>query len=161
MNIMRNQKGITLVEIIIVIAITGIISSIAAFGVLKFRDSIQYNILLNSIVESTNNVKMKAMTSRLDESDTRISYGIIFFENRYVEFEGDTYVEGADTNVEYQVAIGLRLSSTCSPTDNGTVVFSPITGENTNMCTIYIYRLEQVTQIGNIAISKYGVQQAF
>jgi prepilin-type N-terminal cleavage/methylation domain-containing protein len=155
-----NQKGVTLIEIIIVIAVTSVIATVTTFSVLKFRDSIQYDILLNSLVESTDSAKMKAVTSKLDNGGSRISYGVRFFDDRFVEFEGELYVEGAGTNTEYQLPVGLHLSSTCLPIDNGTVVFSPILGENNNNCTIYIYRMEQVTPIGSVIINKFGVQHA-
>lgn len=155
-----NTKGYTLIEIIITMAIGAIVISATVLGLFSFRSGFEYDILLNQVVESANYSKLKAVSSVLDLSESRISFSVKFFEDKIVEFEGEEYVEGADNNVEYEVPIGLRLSSTCSPNDNGTVIFAPITGVNSNSCTIYIYKFEQINPTGSIVIGKFGVEQA-
>jgi hypothetical protein len=155
-----NAKGYSLVEIIITMGLTAFVVTGVSIAMFRFRDNVEYDIVLNKIVESVNFAKTKAMNSRLDSSEQRIPYSVKFFGNRIVEFEGDVYIEGADTNVEHEIPVGLKLTSSCNPEDNGEVMFSPIKGENSNNCTIYIYKFEQPTPTGSVVIGKYGVSQA-
>ncbi len=156
----KNNKAYTLIEIIIVMSLSGILVGASVLSLFTFRNNFIYDSLLNQIVESVNYSKTKAVASVLDESENRIKHGVKIFEDRIVEFQGEEYTEGADKNVEYDVPFGLRLSSECSPQDNGEVSFSPITGENGNTCTINIYKFEDVKSIGTVLVSKYGVEQA-
>lgn len=160
MRQMKNENAYSLTEVVIAIAVIAIMSIAAGLALFRFRDNVEYDILLNKVTESINYTKLKATQSRLDSDGNRISYGVRFFENRIVEFEGETYVEGADANVEYEVPIGLRLGTSCSPFDDGTVVFSPVEGNNDNECTINIYRFEQSQPIGSVSVSSYGVEDA-
>ena len=154
------ERGYTLVEIIIAMALTAVVATAMAFAFLNFRNNVLYDILLNRIGESVNYAKLKGITSKLDSQDLRSSYSVKFFADRIVEFEGDTYVEGDDANIEYEVPVGLRITSTCSPVDNSVVTFFAITGENSNYCTISIYKFEQAYPTGSVYIGKYGVEQA-
>lgn len=155
-----NNKGYTLVEIIITLGLTAVMVAGVTVAMFQFRDNVEYDILLNKIVESVNFSKLKAMNSKLDSSDARSRYSVKFFSNRIVEFEGDVYTEGADANIEYEVPVGLNLSYSCSPVNNGEISFNAIIGENTNNCTIYILKLEQVLPAGSVVIGKFGVTQA-
>jgi Tfp pilus assembly protein FimT len=157
----KRQEGYSLVEVIIIIGITGIIVVVASLSLFNFRNSMEYDILLNEIVESVNSVKSKAVSSRLDSADQRINYSMIFFDTRFVEFEGSTYVEGNSTNIEHNVATSLSLSSQCNPENNGTVSFTPILGLNNNTCTVYIYKVGSSSSVGTIVINTYGIEAAF
>jgi prepilin-type N-terminal cleavage/methylation domain-containing protein len=159
-NSIKKNKGFTLTEIIITIALIALVVTLITIGVLNFRNNIEYDILLNKIVESLQFAKMKAVTGKWDSSGSRSSYSIKFFESRFVEFEGDTYVEGGSENIEHEIPLGLRLDPSCSPVDNGIVTFSPIEGENSNSCTIDIYKLEETTPAGSVIVGKHGVTQA-
>jgi prepilin-type N-terminal cleavage/methylation domain-containing protein len=156
---MINSKGYTLVEIIITMGVSAIIVAAMTFGLFNFRNSVQYDILLNQIVESVNYSKTKASASQLDSEGASSAYGVKFFENEFVEFEGTDYVEGDAKNVENSVPAGLRLSTTCA-TENGQVVFSKVLGENSNDCIVEIYKWEQTSPTGSIVVGKYGVEQA-
>ncbi|MBN2015361.1 prepilin-type N-terminal cleavage/methylation domain-containing protein [Candidatus Dojkabacteria bacterium] len=155
-----NSKGFTLVEIVLTIAIGAILVSGVTLGLLTYRNNLQYDILLNQIDESVSYAKAKALSGKLDSLNQHSSYGVMFFEDRFIEFEGDEYVEGAVPNVEYNVPVGLRLSATCVPSNNGSVVFSRILGENSNYCTVSIYKFEQTEPAGSVRIGRFGVEEA-
>lgn len=157
----QNKQGYTLVEIVITIALTAVVVAVFAYAMLNFRNNVQYDILLNRVVESVNYAKTKSMSAKLDSQALRSSYSVKFFENKIVEFEGDIYVEGADTNIEYEVPFGLELSSSCTPVDDGVVSFSAVKGENENSCTVGIHKFEAVSPTGTVYIGRYGVQQAY
>lgn len=154
------EKGYTLVEIIITIAVAAIVIVSVTISIFNFRDNIEYDILLNKVIESTNFAKAKAMASKLDAQELRSSHSVKFFQNRIVDFEGEVYTEGGSSNIVYDVPVGLRLESICYPENNGEVTFSAITGENANYCTIYVYKYEGSTLLGTVVIGKFGVEQA-
>ncbi len=156
-----NEKGFSLVEVIITVALGSVLVSVISLSLFTFRNNVAYDILFNEIIESVNNSKALAVASKLDIGDNRINYGIKFLENKFVEFEGDTYIEGNDSNVEHQIPIGFRLGSVCSPNNDGTVIFSPVNGESTQACTISIYKVEDAGPIGTMLINKYGLEQAY
>lgn len=160
MKKLNEEKGYTLVEIIITMSITAIVVVSMTLSIFTFRNNVQYDILLNKIIESANYAKLKSMIGKLDSQGQRSSYSVKFLEGRIVEFEGDVYTEGAASNIEYEVPVGLRLSSICLPQDNGTVTFAAITGENSNTCNVYIYKFEEATPMGSVVIGKFGVEQA-
>lgn len=159
-NLGYGEGGYSLTEIMIVIAILSIIAVSATIALFQFRNSVQYNILLNRITESVNYTKLRSLQSELDDNNARISYSVIFFEDRIVEFEGTIYDEDAETNVEFYVPFGLSLSSVCSPVNNGVVTFTPVEAKTLNRCTISIHRFEQPGVIGNVVIGTYGVEDA-
>jgi prepilin-type N-terminal cleavage/methylation domain-containing protein len=155
-----NKKAYTLVEIVITLALGAIITTGVTVSMLKFRDNVQYDILLNKIVESVQSTRLKAVSSKENNAGVRSSFSVHFFTDRIVEFEGSIYTEGAGTNIVSEVPVGLRLSSTCSPVNDGIVTFSVHEGANTNDCIIYIYRFEQTVPIGSIVIKRFGVEEA-
>lgn len=159
-RVLTNDYAYTLVEIVLTTGLIAIVSTVISLSFLRFRDGMQYDILINQITESINFAKIKATTSKLDEGGNRISYGVKFSDNQIIEFNGDAYVEDAETNAVYDVPIGLRLSTLCSPNNNGEIYFSPITGEAENICTIFIYKFEQTLPAGSVVVQPYGIQEA-
>ena len=155
-----NNKAYTLVEIVVTLGLGAIITTGITISMLKFRDNVQYDILLNKVVESVQSTRLKAVSSKENSASERISFSVRFLTNQIVEFEGSTYIEEAGTNIVSEVPVGLHLSSTCSPVNNGTVTFSSHEGINLNECIIYIYRFEQAVPIGSIVIKRFGIEQA-
>ncbi len=156
-KIKKDHKGYTLIEVVFVMAISAIIVTASTFALFVYRNNVLYDVLSNQIIASINSAQIKAKSALLKD-DLRVSQGVIFFENRLVEFSGSDYVEGDDCNVEYNVPTGFSLGTTCSPTDNGVVLFSPIRGEGTNTCTIDIYKYEDTIPTGTITVGKFGIE---
>lgn len=159
MNI-RCEKGFSLVEIALVLSLGAIVVTIVSFSVINFRNTVQYDILLNQLVESVNSSRMKAFSGRLDDSEQRTSYGVKFLDDSFIEFVGDQYEESDTRNIAYSVPLGLRLETFCTTENNGEVVFSPVEVQNGNSCTISIYKSELTDPVGNVVVGKYGVEQA-
>ena len=157
MKKLSDQKGFSLIEVAIVVALGSIIVLMVGFGVFRFRDTFEYDLLVNGIIETVDFAKAKAVSSELDSQGLRSSYSVRFFEYRYVEFEGDIYVEGANMNVEHALPIGYRLTSSCLHVEDGTVTFIPIEGTNTNSCHINIFQVGNPSPVGIVSIDKYGV----
>ena len=157
---LSNDKGYTLIEIVIVIGLGAIVAGAMSWGLMNFRNTVEYDILLNQIVKSMNQVKLKATSSQLDSAGQRTNYSIMFLENKFVQFEGDVYTEGANSNIESDVSTGLKLSTSCAPIDNGIVTFEPIVGTTSNRCIIYIYKFENPSPVGTIVVGEYGVEEA-
>jgi len=156
-----NDRGYSLVEIVITIALGAVLISAISLSLFTFRNNVEYDILFNEIIESINNSKSLAVVSKLDSTDNRSSFSVKFMENKFVEFEGDIYLEGNESNVEHYIPIGFRLGSVCSPNDDGTVTFSPVSGESVQSCIVSIYKLEDAMPAGTLLIDRYGLEQAY
>ena len=160
-SLIKNNKGFSLVEVVIVASISSVIFTTVALSMFTFRNNVAYDVLFHEIIETINDSRAKAVASRLDTGDNRISYSIKFLENQFVEFEGDVYVDGADGNIEHTVPFGFNLSSSCSPNNDGTITFSPINGVNLQNCTVSINKIEGGGAIGSIEVGKYGIEQTY
>ncbi|MDD3647141.1 MAG: prepilin-type N-terminal cleavage/methylation domain-containing protein [Candidatus Dojkabacteria bacterium] len=156
----NSEKGYSLVEIAIVISLGAIVVTMVTFAVFTFRNTIQYDILLNQIVESVNFSKNRALSGRLNDEGSRVGYGVKFFNDTYVEFVGDQYEESDTRNVVNNVPFGLHLDCSCSIDVNDEIVFSAVEGMSNNICTVNIYRSESDDPVGVVVIGRYGIEQA-
>jgi prepilin-type N-terminal cleavage/methylation domain-containing protein len=159
-SINRMQRGYSLIEIILTIGIGAIIATTITFGLFNFRDNVQYDIVINEMVESVDYAKVRAMKSQLDAAGQKSNYGVIFFEDSFVEFEGNGYVEGLDSNVLHNIPFGFSLDVTCDDLGNS-IVFARVTGINSNPCEIDIYKWEDNEPTGSVVIGPYGVEEAY
>jgi len=163
MNFVRikNSRGYSLVEVVITVGLSAVVLAVISLSMFTYRNNIEYDNLFHEIIESVHSVRSKAMSSRLDDSDNRTSYSIKFLEDKFVEYEGDVYTDGDSENLEHDIPFGFRLGSLCNPDDDGTITFSPVKGENANMCEVYIYKLESADPLGTVVIGKYGLEEAY
>lgn len=153
-----DQRGFTLVEIMISITVGAIVAGGVIFSLFNYRNNVQYDVLVNRLISSINFVNEKARSGVLDSSEQKVSYGVKFFTDRFVEFEGATYLEGDDKNVQNVLPVGYELNVTCVDDTHQEVVFSQVSGENSNPCTINILRWGQTEPITTIIIGKYGIE---
>lgn len=155
-----NQKGITLVEIVVIITIAAMVLTITTISFFRFRQSFYFDSMLNSIVESVNYAKLKSKTGKLNEEDTRISYGVVFDSDKYIVFEGDSFDPDDENNNEYEIPVGFSLDVVCTPADNGTIVFDPIIGETANTCVVNILNSSSDV-LGRVQIDRTGISEAY
>ena len=154
MIILKN-KGITILEIIIVISITILIASIVT---LNLSDSKRARTLENATSEiiSLINKSRNNTISSLNSSN----YSIHFDSDKVVLFLGSTYDPNAITNevmvlessLEIPISLGVSLNGGGSD-----IVFQKITGETNNYGTINIRLKTDINTYRTININQLGV----
>ncbi len=153
------KQGVSLLEVVISISLIATIASISTISFIQFRNTFVQDFVLESIVESVNYTKMRALASEIDSNKSRNSFSIIFFTDRFIEFEGDTYYENGSNNYLTNLPNGFSLSSNCSPENNGIITFESVTGINLNECTIHVLKSGRITS--TIVIGKYGIEKVY
>ncbi|HEB70661.1 MAG TPA: pilin [Desulfobulbus sp.] len=82
MQMTRNQHGFTLVEVMVVVAIIGLITGIAVPAYMSWKPGYVYRAAVSRIRGDINKAKMKAV-------ETRNQWRIMFCGNSYQLIEGD------------------------------------------------------------------------
>lgn len=154
----KNENGYTLIELMIVIMIGAIVTTAVSIAVFKMRSDVEYDNILTKVVEQVDLARVKALSGKLSGGTNHVPYGVKFSGDKIIQFEGETYIENASSNVVYQLPVGYGQNITCSPLNNGIILFSPIKGENSNMCTIQITAYGSTNVKGTVYIGKYGIQ---
>ncbi|MDZ5470812.1 prepilin-type N-terminal cleavage/methylation domain-containing protein (plasmid) [Bacillus sp. 31A1R] len=128
MKYLKNQKGLTLIELLAVIVILGIISAIAVISILnvigKARDQA---IVANSytLVDSARYYLKERMLQNKSILDNKITYEELFNED-YIEMIKDPDTRNLldpETNGSYVIVEGETVQAVC------------FKGERRNLCT--------------------------
>lgn len=120
------SKGFTLIEILIVIALIGILAAVAAFGVGALAGT--------GALESAHSIVVQTLEDAHNRSATGIgtsTYGVHITNTAIIEFNGSGYVPGEGVTLPLPAAVSTDQAST-------TIVFSRITAAADATATIVI-----------------------
>lgn len=151
---MKNNKGISLVEILIVISIIGILSAIIVLNLSKFHNQQALKNTAEDVYALLNEARNNTISSK--NSNT---YGIHFLSDRAILFAGESYTDSV-SNKQIDFDSVVRIPDSGGVVLNGggvDVVFSRITGDTLNYGTITIQLINDVTSQKVININKIGV----
>ena len=127
------KKGFTLVEILIVIAILGILVGIVVTSFATFRSVQGLDKDSETVVEVLQQARSQTLVSQ-----NASQYGVHFASSTVTLFTGTTYVPGSSTNQDY-LLVGSDTVLSLSLTGNGTnVVFARLNGETAQNGTIVL-----------------------
>lgn len=154
----KNNKGITLIEIVIIIAIISIISSIVLFNLSLFRNE---QALKNTTVDIVS-ILNKARENTLSSLNST-NYSVHFETDRAVLFTGSIYSDSLSTNevtifspsVTIPATLGINISG-----GGNNITFERLTGEVINGTidsSIVIELASDGTKQKTITINKTGV----
>lgn len=127
-----NRSGFTLIEIIVVLGIVFLIATSSTVLLFSVQSNNAREVIASEIV-----TVLRSAQSRSMSGESQSEFGVQFFPNKYVEFEGDTYVEEGIGNTEHLLPVGTSLSDI----DFGgatAVCFNRITGEASNSGSVDI-----------------------
>lgn len=99
------QKGYTLIEILVVIGIMAIVMGGSTVLFLTVQANNERQVIINNVISILRKNQSLAM---LGEGQNE--FGVQFETNKYIEFVGDTYVEGAPNNVEHLLPAGVTIN---------------------------------------------------
>ncbi len=148
MNFTNYKRGVTLLELLIVIAILGVLASVIVPSFLNFRRSSILNTETLQMITLINKARLSSMSSKGD-----MQYGIHFGADRVVLFQGVTYLPAAITNEIYVFNPALTLS-VITVAD---VVFQKITGATNQNATTTIRVVGSTTASSTVVVHQTGV----
>ncbi|MFZ3015605.1 MAG: prepilin-type N-terminal cleavage/methylation domain-containing protein [Minisyncoccia bacterium] len=147
-----NQKGITIVEILIVIAIIGIISVIVFPQFSKTKENQVFKNAVGDILSSLNKTHSQTLAS-LDSSE----YGIHFQSDKIIIFKGTVY-SGIDPNNEIVNIISPANISNINLSGGGSeIYFNRLSGipNKTGDITVSVPSVSKIITIS--ATGAFGV----
>ncbi|MEK7555795.1 MAG: GspH/FimT family pseudopilin [Patescibacteria group bacterium] len=147
----QSRKGITVVELVIVIAVIGVLSLVVFSPLARFRDS----QVLVSTAEQVISLLYKARTDTIASKDAA-QYGVHFEVGRAVLFKGATFTEPNSNNKELALPLLVR-ASTISLSGGGTdIVFDRLVGTTAQSGTIVLTLRNNASSTRTIAIGQTG-----
>ncbi len=126
------RDGFTLVEILIVIAILGILSAIS---ILTFR-ALYTNATLRAATQEVY-LMLEDARSRTLASEDAFTYGVHIASSSVTRFRGSVYVAGDANNVVYVFEGGVTATGTIVASGSS-IVFERLTGDAAGNGRIYL-----------------------
>ncbi len=123
---MSSNKGLTLVELLIVVGILGLLFSITFISIFNVRVISTNSSTASVLTSDLKNQQIKAMVGDTEGRGTPDNYGVKILSNQYVLFHGASYNPADTTNFSVPVESGYTLSSTFP---NTTILFASESGE--------------------------------
>lgn len=150
---MNAKKGISLIEIIIVIGIIGILTSI----VVSSSNQVSH-FALQKTSESVASLLEKAH-SRAQNSYNGVKHSVLIASTSATLFEGISYSAGASTNevVTYDTGISITYSSING--GGSTIVFEKARGTTNNYGRIRFAVTNATTSSSTVVIGETGIIQ--
>lgn len=144
---MMNRKSFTLVEIILVVAIFGILIGLSLPFTLKFYQVQQLDSTFQSIVQTIRRAQFQAMANEFDSD-----FGFYFSADQYFLFRGPSYIARTDEE-------SFDLPKEITRAGLWEIVFKKLTGlPNTagyiSISSAGLTRIISINQLGRINYEK-------
>ncbi len=152
---LKSIKGFTLVEILIVLALAGIITLIVAgaFSKATGREALdKETAIILSLLEQARNQTLSAKNASV--------YGVHFEASKAALFASSTYSSSSASNVVEPMNPLVAISAIALVGGGSEVVFKRLTGETAQSGTVTISLLASSTQTKIITIFATGVAQS-
>lgn len=146
---MKN-KGLTLVEIIVAVAIISLISVLFLFSYTTNRRQTELNNNTNQVVSILNNAKQKTLAS-----ENSSSWGVHFEESSCILFQGNDYSTSINKTT-YSLTKGVNLVNNFFSGPD--IIFAKVTGYPNQTGSITLY-LAGTSKQKSICINSIGVIQ--
>ncbi len=147
-----NQKGLTLIEIIIAIGILALVSTIGVGVFSSFKKSSD----LSSTADSALTMLIQARAKTLS-AENEARHGVHFEGEKIVFYSGDVYGAGAPDNQEIPVPSTVELSSITLSGGGNDVLFNKLNGETDNDGTVVFRLKSDVSKTRTIFIRETGL----
>jgi len=149
------HRGLTLIEILIVIAVIALLSAIIISPLAEFRERKILDAVSEDIVSLVNEARINTIGSK-----NKLEYGAHFETGRMVLFEGTTFTEPNVNNEETIFNSVVEISSISLNGGGSDVVFNKLYGTTDEYGTIIIRLKSDNSKTIQIAIQETGVVYA-
>ena len=151
-RIMKNNKGATMVEILISILILGILLTVTFFSLNSFRKAQALAASEGDMIS----VLEKAHENTL-ASINSTNYGVHFTSTQMTLFTGSTYASGTSTNVVTTFDSNVTLSGITLTGGGADVIFDRLVGTTSDYGTLVVSVAGNNSQAKTITITKTGL----
>ena len=148
----NKNKGMTLFEVIGVVAIVGVMASIAALSFSNFHSG---QSLPNTVDEVTS--LLDQARSRTLAGDSGIQYGVHIQNDRAIFFSGGTYSSTSTTNITMLFDSLITIASTTLQGGGSEIIFNKLTGETNQYGSFIIKKTSTSNGQKTITVSKTGL----
>lgn len=121
------QKGFTFVELLVIMAVMGILMQFGSVSLIRFQQYASTNSSISSLVRDIRQQQLRAMSGDTAGTGTRNDFGIHFLPDRYIAFFGASYSPTNPTNFVIVLEPNIRIAATTLP--GGTLIFRRGSGE--------------------------------
>lgn len=148
---MRNSKGFTLFEIIIVISIISILASVLVVGFFNFRTHRSFELATKETRQIFENARSMTLAA-VDDS----AYGVFIGERELILFKGEEYEEEEMVDIVELPPKVIISQISFSPQANE-IAFKRGTGEASSAGYIELSIINEVDKKHRVTISKQGI----
>ena len=153
MSSRKHKKGFTVLEVLIVIAIVGILTVIVVTGFQKFNRVESVNRDTETVLETLRSARDQTVASK-----NELQYGVHFGTQSITLFSGTSYSSGAAGNQVYPLHSGDTILSTVITGGGSNVIFQRLTGQTADYGTVTISSMA-ASSSNNVIIYDTGLVQ--
>ena len=147
----QTRRGITILELIVVIAIAAVVVFAASGPLVRFRD----DQVLVSTAEQTSALLYEARTNTI-ASKNAAQYGVHFEAGRAVLFQGATFTEPNSNNKELTFPLAVEAATISLNGGGADIVFDRLVGTTADFGTIVLTLKNNASSTRTIAIEQTG-----
>ncbi len=147
-----NKRGFTLIEILVVIGIVSVISSIVAVSLFNYRDRAALRVETGRVVALINETREQSVAGR-----GGVVHGLHFEESKVVRFSGQTYVADAIGNEPLELSSLVDIGSISLTGGASDVVFSRLSGKSDKTGTFRVRLKSDVANYKEVRIESTGI----
>jgi len=152
---MKKEKGITLIELIIVIAVLGILSAVAVSGFFYFKKKTGLDAVVQEIISVLKLAQNKTLSSELN-SPFGVYIDTSTNPHRYVLFKGTNYSQ-RDNSYDLVYYLPNNMEFYNVNLEESQLVFQRLTGLPNNAGEISIKEIGDASQSETIYITNAGI----
>lgn len=123
----RNQEGTTLVELIVIMAIVGILARVVTFNVFRGQQRASLTVSRDLLVSDIRRQQHRAMVGMTSTPGVYLDYSVRFEAQQYILYPGVVYDSSNVANEVTMLEPVLQFDPINVP--NGTITFSRVSGE--------------------------------
>jgi prepilin-type N-terminal cleavage/methylation domain-containing protein len=159
MQLLKNQKGFSLLEVLLVIALLMIILGIATINLFSATNKTYQNTTAAILYTDLKSQQVKAMNGDTEGTGTTGAYGVYFKPTQYILFRGTTYSASNPTNFAVKIPDDVNFTNISFPGNQ--IVFASGSGAFANFTTnnATSAAITNVAGLGQktVTINRFGV----
>jgi len=152
MKNLQTQRGISLLEVLITVAVIGILTAVIAYSFISFKNTQLLSVARDQVVSIVIKAKSETLASK-----NSMSYGVHFENIKVVLFTGPTYSATAVDNQVYVFDSKVSMSSIVLTGGGNEILFDRLTGFVTQNGNVIVSLISDTSKQKSITISKTGI----